>query len=530
MRRRARALNRLVPPRTALRRILAGALCAALALVQPSWSQVRLPSLGESAADDVTPATEKRVGEQIMREVRRDPDYLDDPVLLEYVQTVFQPLVESARKRGDIAPDIDASFAWEVFLVRDRTVNAFALPGGYVGVHLALINLTGSADELASVLAHELTHVTQRHIARSVTTNSRQSLLALAGLILGVLAARSSPDAAQAAIMSGQAAAVQGQLNFSRDMEREADRIGLSVLREAGFAPSGMARMFEKLDYANRLNDNGAYPYLRSHPLTNERVAEAQSRLGTLPPGAGTIALPEHSLMQARARVLMETTVQARRRQQDLDKALSSSPDERLASLYASVLASLQLRDFGRAGEAYGGGDRLIAAGSIDARRKRVWTLLGVELAIAQGDGATADKRLATLQADASRPRMLLDAQAGLLGTDSARLKRQCEALLSWTSNHRGDALAWNELSSCSDRQGQTLRAVRAQAESRAALGDWSGAIDRLRAGQRLARSGAAQDFIESSVIDSRLRELEGQRRALMDELRAKGPQREPSQ
>jgi predicted Zn-dependent protease len=120
---------------------------------------------------------------------------------------------------------------------------------------------------------------------------------------------------------------------------------------------------------------------------------------------------------------------------------------------------------------------------------------------------------------------MLLEAQASLLASDAARLKRQCEVLQAWTSSHRSDALAWSELASCAERQGQTLRAVRAQAESRAALGDWNGAIDRLRAGQRLARSGgAAQDFIESSVIDSRLRELEGQRRALMDELRAKGP------
>jgi predicted Zn-dependent protease len=465
-----------------------------------------------------------------MREIRRDPDYLDDPVLLEYLQSIFQPLVAAARRRGDIAPDIDASFAWEPFLVRDRTVNAFALPGGYVGVHLALINLTASADELASVLGHELSHVTQRHIARSITTGQRQSLIALAGLILGILAARNNPDAAQAAILGGQAAAVQGQLNFSRDMEREADRIGFLVLSEAGFAPAGMARMFEKLEYANRLNDNGAYPYLRSHPLTNERIAEAQARLGTGPLAAGTIARPEHALMQARARVLMDPTVQARRRLQDLDKALTNSADDRLAALYGSVMASLLLRDFTRAGEDYAAGERLVAAGAIDGRRTRVWALLGAELAIAQGDASAADKRLASVPADASRPRVLLEAQSALIGSDAARLKRECEELQGWTSGHRSDALAWSELSSCADRQGQALRAVRAQAEARAALGDWNGAIDRLRAGQRLARSGGAQDFIESSVIDSRLRDLEGQRRQLMDELRGKGSQREPEQ
>ena len=242
----------------ARRRAAVALLCGALA-APPVWPQVRLPSLGESASDDVTVTTEKRLGEQIMREIRRDPAYLDDPVLLEYLQSVWQPLVAAARQHGDITPDIDANFAWEAFLVRDRSVNAFALPGGYVGMHLALIALTGTADELASVLAHELTHLTQRHIARSVVTSNRQSLLALAGMIVGLLAAAraNNSDAAQAAIMGSQAAALQGQLNFSRDMEREADRIGLSVLTQAGFAPSGMARMFERMDHANRLVDNG---------------------------------------------------------------------------------------------------------------------------------------------------------------------------------------------------------------------------------------------------------------------------------
>lgn len=509
-------------PRALLRRGVAAALALALALTGPAWAQVRLPSLGESATDGLSVTAERHLGEQIMREVRRDPEYLDDPVLLEYLQSIWTPLVQAARRRGDITPDIDANYPFEAFLVRDRSVNAFALPGGYVGVHLALINLTGSADELASVLGHELSHITQRHIARSVTVGQRQSLLALAGLILGVLAARSSPDAAQAAIMGGQAAAVQGQLSFSRDMEREADRIGLAVMRDAGFAPSGMAGMFAKLEQANRLNDSGAYPYLRSHPLTSERIAEAQARIGT---AAAATHNPhfEHALMRARARVLMETTAQAWQRLQDLDKALASPGDDRLAALYASVLASTQLRDFARAAPAFAEGERLVAAERQPPRRAREWALLGVELAVAQGDAVVAEKRLDALPADGSRPRLLLAAQAALRSNDPALLKRRCETLQSWTSDHRGDALAWSELSSCAERQGQKLRAVRAQAEAHAALGDLGGAIDRLRAGQRLARSGAGKDFIESSVIDVRLRELEAQRRALTDETRGRG-------
>ncbi len=503
-------------------------LCAALA-APPVWPQVRLPSLGESASDDVTVTTEKRLGEQIMREVRRDPAYLDDPVLQEYLLSVWQPLVAAARQHGDITPDIDANFAWEAFLVRDRGVNAFALPGGYVGVHLALIALTGSADELASVLAHELTHLTQRHIARSVTSSSRQSLLALAGMIVGLIAASraNSSDAAQAAIMGSQAAAVQGQLNFSRDMEREADRIGLTVLAQAGFAPAGMARMFERLDHANRLVDNGSYPYLRSHPLTTERVAEARARQGA---GLGKLVRPEHALMQARSRVLMDLTVPARQRLQELDKASAASADERLGLLYASALASALLRDFARANAAFAQGERQVADVVLPARSTRVWAMLGVELALAQGDAPLAAKRMAALPDDASRARLLLESQVVLARNDAADVKRQSERLQTWVSERRGDALAWAALSSLAERQGQPLRAVRALAESHAANGDLGGAIDRLRAGQRLARAGGApQDFIESSVIDARLRDLEGQRRRLMEELRGKsGQQRDP--
>ena len=247
---------------------------------QPN-AAIRLPSLGDVVSEDLSLGAERRLGEQVMAELRRDPDYLDDPLLLDYVQSLWQPLLAVARKRGDIGADTDTQFAWEPFLVRDRGVNAFALPGGFVGVYLGLIAMTASRDELASVLAHELSHVTQRHIARSITNASRQSLVGMAALLLGVLATSRSGngDATQAVIVGSQAAIAQGQLNFSRDMEREADRIGWGVYSSAGFAPIGVAAMFEKLEYAARLNDNGAFPYLRSHPLTVERIGEARSRV-----------------------------------------------------------------------------------------------------------------------------------------------------------------------------------------------------------------------------------------------------------
>jgi predicted Zn-dependent protease len=221
-------------------------------------AQNRLPTLGDGA--ELTTSAERRLGDGIARQLYRDPDYLDDPVLVEYAQTQWQALLAAARAQGEVSPELDERFAWEVLLGRDRSVNAFALPGGYLGVHLGLIGVTASRDELASVLAHELSHVTQRHIARLVAQQGKQAPLLLGSMILAVLAASKNPEAAQALAVGGQALAVQNQLNFSRDMEREADRVGFGLMDSAGFAPQGFVAMFDKLQQANRLMALPAQP------------------------------------------------------------------------------------------------------------------------------------------------------------------------------------------------------------------------------------------------------------------------------
>ena len=230
-----------MPSKPSRIRTRAGALFLAATLCLPplqlAQAQVRLPALGESAGEEFSLGTERTLGQQIMREIRRDPAYLDDPLLLDYAQRVWQPLVEAARQRGEITPDTAQQLAFEVFLVRDRSVNAFALPGGYVGVHLGLIAMTVSADELAAVLAHELTHVTQRHIARGVVNAQRITLLSMAGLILGVLAASraGSSDGVQAAVVGSQAAAAQR----SPMQDREAQSSSTLHLRPAPHGAQG---------------------------------------------------------------------------------------------------------------------------------------------------------------------------------------------------------------------------------------------------------------------------------------------------
>ena len=214
--------------------------------------------MGDGA--DITLSAERKLGDRIARELFRDPDYLEDPVLDEYLQNIWQPLVKGAQARGELSPELQERFAWRVLIGRDRSVNAFALPGGYLGIHLGLISVVTTRDELASVMAHELSHVTQRHISRSMGDQARMTPWLIGAMILGMLAASKSAQGAQAMIVGGQAMAAQSQLNFSRDMEREADRIGYGVMSEAGFDTLGFVTMFGKLQQAAGLNDSGAFP------------------------------------------------------------------------------------------------------------------------------------------------------------------------------------------------------------------------------------------------------------------------------
>ena len=512
-------------PHLLWRRALAALLAACTALSTPALAQVRLPALGESASDDLSVAAERRVGEQIMREGRRDPSYLDDPVLVEYLQQLWQPLVAAARARGDINAETDRAFSWEAFLIRDRSVNAFALPGGYVGVHLGLIGITSSADQLASVLAHELAHVTQRHIARSIAPQQRASMVALASILLAVLAASRNVDAANATMIGGQAAAAQSQLNFSRDMEREADRVGFGLLAAAGYSSAGMASMFERLDQATRLNDNSSFPYLRSHPLTVDRIAEARSR--TLLSGAGApVPTLQHALMQARSRVLMDDSAQALLRFNG--SSASALPLDRAAAAYAGALAASLLNDGARAealaAEAL---HEAQAASAHEALATRAIQLLQAQVRLARGDAAGALRALDGLASPPNeRAPLLMRAQALLVlhrsapGERAGALRESTEALQTWVSEHAGDALAWDLLAGSADALGLKLRSMRAAAEARVVVGDLPGGIDRLRAAQHLSRGATGQDFIEASVIDARLRQVTAHRRQLQLEAR----------
>ena len=475
----------------------------------PSTSQ--LPTLGDNS--DMTSAAERRLGERIAREIYRDPDYIDDPVLVEYVQDIWQRLLDAARVRGELSAELDQRFAWEIMMGRDRTINAFALPGGYLGLNLGLLGVVSSPDELASVLGHELSHVTQRHISRLMSQQGKQMPWLLGAMILGALAASKNPDAGNALIVGGQAAVAQTGLNFSRDMEREADRIGFGVMTQAGFAPQGFVSMFEKLQQASRLNDSGAFPYLRSHPLTTERIADMQSRqvLETRPaaaaPGASTGIV--HAMMSARARVLTRPGVDVLRSwQADAQTvARETTPlDPRVAGvLYAGATAALQQRDFAAARALSA---RLIALTAGDKAALRLAKLLAAEVEWTAGDlPATA----ALLDANApGRPELVLGSQ---LRIRTGQARQAATRLQTWVTLNPRDATAWQLLATAYTSEGLALRAVRAEAEMQIARLDYPAALDRFKAAQDMVRrpppGSGTVDHIEASIIDTRTREVE---------------------
>lgn len=231
-----------------------------------------LPDLGDVSQASVTPHQERQIGIQIIREIRADSSYLDDPEIADYLTRLGNRLIAAS---GQTNPDNP----FEFFAINDSSINAFALPGAFVGFHSGLITAAQNESELAGVMAHEIAHVTQKHLARMISGTSYLGLLgSIAALAIAILASRSNPNAGQAVLATAQASAIQSQLNFTRKHEKEADRVGFNMLIKAGFDPHGMSSFFERMQHASRYYENGMPSYLMTHPVTHERIADIQNR------------------------------------------------------------------------------------------------------------------------------------------------------------------------------------------------------------------------------------------------------------
>jgi predicted Zn-dependent protease len=243
----------------------------ALLFVLPANAS-ELPDLGDVSQATLSTRQERDLGLQIMAEIRADKDYLDDAEIAGYLTTLGNKLILGSR---EARPDQD----FEFFAVRDPAINAFALPGGFMGFNTGLILAAQSESELAGVMAHEIAHVTQKHLARMIAGQKYNLLTSLAAVALAVLASRTNPQVSEAVLVGSQARQIQSQLDFTRDHEKEADRIGMNILVSAGFDPHGMASFFEHLQKAGRFHENGAPSYLRTHPITYERIADIENRI-----------------------------------------------------------------------------------------------------------------------------------------------------------------------------------------------------------------------------------------------------------
>ena len=489
-----------------------------------------LPTLGDGS--ELSAAAERRIGDRIAGSIYRDPDFLDDAILGDYLQSIWQPLLKAAKERGDLSPELQDRFAWELFLIRDRSVNAFALPGGYLGVHLGLIGVVSSADELSAVLGHEMSHVTQRHISRLITQQSRATPWMIGAMILGALAASKNPQAASALMTGGQALAVQSQLNFSRDMEREADRVGFGIMTAGGFDPRGAYTMFEKLQQASRLNDSGSYPYLRSHPLTTERLGDAQARFQLMPAVSVDKSAPAsdakiwHAMMAARARVLAEPGVDALRsaladgQRANVNSAVAN--EKTAAALYGGALAAAKLLDFKTAGTLAGQltstYDKADAAQKPSARAARQLAL-EVELIAGVVPTGAAQMDISKSVRANQRADLLLQSRALMAAGKAADVS---STLLNWVTARPKDIAAWQLLAQAYGKQGKEVRAIWADAQARAVQLDYAAALDRLKAAQSMMRSNPGSgDFMDGSIIDTRARQIEllAREQALQDKL-----------
>ena len=497
------------------------ALCMATAFPVAAQSEVlrrpdstRLPTLGDTARVDLSPVVERKLGEEIMRDIRRDRDYLDDEPIAEYLNNFGNALVAAVPgSRGETNAD------FHFFAVRDPALNAFALPGGFIGAHSGLIIAAQAESELAGVMAHEIGHVTQRHIARMLGQQRQDVLLPLAAMILAALAARASSDAAMGVLMGGQGLAVQRQLNFSRDAEREADRVGFQIMEAGGYDTTGIVAFFRRLQNASKLYGDlpAGLSSLSSHPLTQERITDMQARIREIPKKQRVDSLDFH-LVRARIRVLQDPSEQGRRATRTAFETQLKEQTHRQQQAGAQYgLAYLALKQNDLAG----------AQRWLDKARETMKPREGVlSVATNVGDGATMFAGLAleikmapgqpaavleeaVKEADAARQRFPLSralthqyAEA-LIAT--SRFDEAARFLREQAQQYREEYKLQDMLAKTYAKQGKFALQHMALAESYVL----AGAVPAAMAQLELARKSSDASFYDQAVIDARVRELQ---------------------
>ncbi len=482
-----------------LQRSVVCALSLSIACSPLSAQPSAAPSMGSSSSAELSPALERKLGEAIMVQGRRDPEYIGDPDMSQYLENM-------GRKLGAFAPGGAPQI--EVFGVRNPEINAFAMPGGFIGVNTGLIVGSHSESEVAGVVAHEIAHVTQRHIARGLTQQRQSGHIALASIAAALLAALipGSGQAAMGIAVFGQAAAIDRQLGFSREAEQEADRNGIEMLRKAGYDPNGMAMMFGRLAKASSLNEGrGGGAYASTHPLSLQRMSDMQNRIRQYGV-AGAQNEDEYWFIRAKSRVLQALDPRALRQahEQLEDEARAPTQREgpppsvarRAAAWYGVSLAALARQDPAAASKALDQAQGLMGNSPyIELQR------VDIELARRQVASALGLAQAAHKRWPQRRSFVLKIAQSQqMLGRDAEAVTFLKAQLKRWPTQ---EPELYKMLAISQDRLGDRVDSRQTMATYYEKLGALPSAFTQLQQARTIST-----DFYVQSQIDVRMREL----------------------
>jgi predicted Zn-dependent protease len=473
-------------------------------LIQSTVQAIELPDIGNSAQNVMSPAEEQKLGEAFLRQLRQQMEIIDDQQINNYINELGNQLVAASEE-----PEQNFRF----IVVKQADINAFAVPGGLVGIHSGLILATRNESELASVLAHEIAHITQHHIARTVESAQRLSLPAIAGLIAAVIAGAKNPQVGQAAVAAIMAGNVQMQINFTRTHEREADRVGMQILANAHFDPRDMPNFFERLQAAYRYYEDGIPDFLRTHPVTTERIAEARDRAEKYSPPPLTDT-PFYHLMKAKLLVLVsENKASLLKKLQEM-LATGRYQDER-ATRYALALTSLANQ------QTKGVQSHIDWLMEHDGDRV-LYHLLTAQLAWVQKHEQQARQIYEqTLQIYPHDQIVSLEYAEKLLQDKKSATKAKALLLnLAPLANPHYYQL----LAQAQQLTGATAEAHLALAENNYLLGRTQQAIEQLK----LARQQKKLDFYLASRIEARYKELQAEWLEEQSNSKANSPQEEP--
>lgn len=455
--------------------------------------RVELPDLGGTSTRIMTPEQEQNFPRDFERYMRAQELLIEDPMIRGYFEDMGYHLVSYSG---------DAEQTFHFYVLDDPSINAFAAPAGVIALHSGLILAAHDGSEVAGVVAHEIAHVTQDHLVRQIENSQEVSIptmIASIGLALAAGASGASGDATSAILMSGMSLAQQFQINYTRQGEAEADRIGISLLARAGYDVHGMTRFFQRLNRITRPMGDGPPEYLRSHPLTVNRIAEARTRANQLDSGQAE-PQPDFHYVQSRLRALVSGPVAA---EEFFRARLADGERPELAMRYGLALTLLRDRRLDAAREQV---DRLLEA---EAGRQ-IFRLLHSELLIAEG---RLDQSLAILEAlywqyPGSRLVTTQYARTLMHDPDKQRAQRATEILRSYLRDYPDDLRMTELYARAADRAGDDVRAAEALAESYYMRGGVKEAIEQL---ERLI-DRPDLDYYQRARINARLNELRSER------------------